>query len=174
MDVRGFTSLGEKVSPRELTRLMNDFYRIAADEVVRLDGTVDKFVGDQIMAFFGAPFRPHDHPERAVQAAAAIVSRVSDMAGGLQVGGGVASGRANIGNVGVELIKDYTVLGDVVNVAARLQGSAGPGEVLLTDETFQMVRDRYPHCAKRELELRGKSKTTTAWVLRVGAGLEPV
>ena len=166
VDVRGFTSLSEKMSPSELADLMNSFYRSSTDAVIKLDGTVDKFVGDQIMAFFGAPFRPDDHAERAVQAAISIVTNVSIMSNELEVGGGVATGVAFVGNVGGAGVADFTVLGDVVNVAARLQGHASPREVLLEKSTYQHVKQWYPYIEMRKLQLKGKAEATDAWVLR--------
>lgn len=166
VDVRGFTSLSEKISPIELAALMNRFYRLSTEAVIKLDGTVDKFVGDQIMAFLGAPFAPLNHAERSVQAAVAIVTNLGRLSADLKVGGGVATGTAFVGNVGGGAVHDFTVLGDVVNVAARLQGHAGPGEVLLTDEAYARVQKWYPSLEKRELDLKGKSAKITAWVLQ--------
>ena len=166
VDVRGFTSLTEKVSPSELTVLMNRFYSVASEEVVRLDGTVDRFVGDQIMAFFGAPYRREDHVERAVEAAVAITKAVNDMSNELAVGAGVSTGVAFVGNVGAADVNDFTVLGDVVNVASRLQGHASPGEVLLAERTFERLGETYQFVDERQLELKGKAGTTRVWVLR--------
>ena len=168
MDVRGFTALSERVSPGALAELMNGFYDSASQVVIRLDGTVDKLVGDQIMAFFGHPFRPDDHASRAVEAAVEIVRAVGRLGVGLDVGGGVSTGRAFVGNVGPVGITDFTVLGDVVNVAARLQGEAEAGRVLLTEGTWDRVRERYPDAPSRELELKGKADGTTARVVVVG------
>ena len=169
MDVRGFTSLSERVPPSELAQVMNDFYGMATNEVIARDGTVDKFVGDQIMAFFGAPFRADGHAERAVEAAEAIVGNVPTLSRELRVGGGVASGQAYVGNVGGDEINDFTVLGDVVNVAARLQGAAAPGEILLADEAYRRVKGHYPDLEERDLQLKGKSAAITAWVVQTSS-----
>ena len=156
----------KKTSPIQLADMMNGFYRTSTDAVIKLDGTVDKFVGDQIMAFFGAPFRPEDHAERAVQAAISIVTNVSRMSNELEVGGGVATGDAFVGNVGGTDVADFTVLGDVVNVAARLQSHASPHEILLEKSTYEHVKEWYPYVEKRKLQLKGKAEATEAWVLR--------
>ena len=100
VDVRGFTSLSEKLSPGELARVMNGFYNASSGVVLRLDGTVDKFVGDQIMAFFGAPFEPRKHTARAVEAAREIVKATTKISNVLRVGGAVSTGMAFVGNVG--------------------------------------------------------------------------
>lgn len=164
VDVRGFTSVSERMSPLELASMMSGFYEASTSPVIDLDGTVDKFVGDQIMAFFGAPFRSEDHAQRAVEAAVAIVANVAELSSELKVGGGVATGRAFVGNVGGSDVNDFTALGDVVNVAARLQAAAG-GEILLENETYQLVKSEYQSARERLLQLKGKSGSTSAWVL---------
>ena len=169
VDVRGFTALSERLPPDKLVARLNRFYALAAKVVFDLDGTLDKMVGDQVMAFFGAPFRPDDHPERAVRAALNIVAGVESMAAdgeSLHVGGGVGTGEALVGNVGEGEIRDYTAIGDVVNTTARLQAAAQPGEVLLTEETYRPVAAQYPDAPQRTLELKGKAEPTVARVLQ--------
>ena len=172
VDVRGFTSLSERLPPTEVVARLNPFYRLAAQVVFDLDGTLDKMVGDQVMAFFGAPFRPDDHPQRAVRAALDIVARVETMAkdsGALHVGAGVGTGQAFMGNVAEGEVRDFTVIGDVVNTAARLQGAAQPGEVLVMEETYQLVADQFPHAPQRTLELKGKAAPVVVRVLWAGS-----
>ena len=167
VDVRGFTALSERLSPAEVAERLNRFYALASDAVFRRDGTLDKLVGDQVMAFFGAPINEPDHPQRAVETALEIVRGVMADETELQVGAGVATGEAFVGNVGGGGVADYTVLGDTVNVAARLQGAAAAGEILLTEETYEPVAGRFPDAARRELELKGKSGTVAARVISV-------
>ena len=119
VDVRGFTALSEKTDPTVMVARLNRFYNLAARTVSELDGTLDKMVGDEVMAFFGAPFRHEDHAARAVQAALKIVSGAmsgSDSSGsdgqeGLPVGGGVATGEVFMGEpwrgVGPRLYRDW-------------------------------------------------------------------
>ena len=169
VDVRGFTSLSETLVATEVVARLNRFYDLSARVVFGLDGTLDKMVGDQVMAFFGAPYRIEDHPQRAVQAALDIVSGVERMVegpGDLQVGGGVGTGQAFMGNVAGGEMRDFTIIGDVVNTAARLQGAALPGEVLVTEETYGLVSDRFPGATQRVLELRGKATPIAARVLK--------
>ena len=167
MDVRGFTALAEQLSPADVAGRLNRFYAVAAEAVFRRDGTVDKLVGDQVMAFFGAPVHEHDHARRAVEAALEIVGGVMGEIGGLQVGGGIATGEAFVGNVGGGDVTDYTALGDTVNVAARLQGAAAAGEILLNEECYAAVAADFPDAPKRELELKGKSLVVTARVIAI-------
>jgi adenylate cyclase len=169
VDIRGFTSLAERLSPAQVANQLNRFYELATNGVFRYDGTLDKLVGDQVMAFFGAPVHRHDHPRRAVQTALEIMRGVSEMKEQeeLPVGAGIATGEAFVGNVGEGAIRDYTVLGDTVNVAARLQGAAAPGEILLTQATYAAVEAAFPNAARRVLELKGKSEPVAARVIVV-------
>jgi adenylate cyclase len=168
VDVRGFTALAKRLPPTEVVALLNGFYKVAADVVFGLDGTLDKLVGDEIMAFFGAPFRPEEHARRAVKAAVDIgygVTALTDGAEALQVGGGVGTGVAYVGNVGGGEVRDFTVIGDAVNTAARLQAAAKAGEVLVMEQTYESVADQYPEAAQRTMELKGKQERVAVRVL---------
>jgi adenylate cyclase len=169
VDVRGFTSLAEKLSPDALAQRLNRFYSLATNTVFEYDGTLDKLVGDQVMAFFGAPLYTKDHPKRAVRATLRILQEMSNQIGNdrLQVGAGIATGIAFVGNVGEGAVTDYTALGDTVNIAARLQGAAGPGEILMNQETYALVETDFPNAPYRELELKGKSEPVRARVIAV-------
>jgi adenylate cyclase len=172
VDIRGFTALSERLPAKDLVERLDRFYDLAAEVVFGLDGTLDKMVGDQVMAFFGAPFRREDHPQRAVQAANDIVDGVAAVAEdqhSIRVGAGVGTGEAFMGNVGREDVRDFTVIGDVVNTTARIQGAAGPGEVLVTEETFRAVALDYPDAHQRTLELKGKTGPVSVRVVRSGA-----
>jgi len=170
VDVRGFSALSEKTEPAIIVEKLNRFYRLAAQSVFTLDGTLDKMVGDGVMAFFGAPFPPEDHDTRAVQSAFEIVSGTQpcpENIEGLPAGGGVATGEVFMGNVGEGEVRDFTVIGDTVNTAARLQSLAGPGEVLISDETFRAVSADVGKTESRTLELKGKEEPVLAHGLKV-------
>ena len=169
VDVRGFTTLSERLPPVELVERLNRFYDLATQVVFDLDGTLDKMVGDQVMAFFGAPYRVDDHAQRAVRAAIAIVAGVEAIKEGtesLSVGGGVGTGEVFMGNVAQGDVRDFTVIGDVVNTTARLQGAALPGEVLVMEDTYASVSAQFPDASQRTLELKGKEGTQVVRVLR--------
>ena len=169
VDVRGFTALSEQLPPNEAVALLNRFYNLSARTVFDLDGTLDKMVGDQVMAFFGAPFRPEDHQKRAVQAALEIVAGMDAMLHSektLPVGGSVATGRVFMGNVGEGEVRDFTVIGDVVNTAARLQSEARPGEVLVTEDTYQAIAGQFQDAPTLTLALKGKVEPVAVRVLR--------
>ena len=168
-DVRGFTSLSERLPPTEVVAKLNRFYKLAAEAVFDRDGTLDKMVGDQVMAFFGAPFRHEDHEQRAVRASMDIVAGVQALAedgDSLYVGGGVGTGEAFVGNVGEADVRDFTAIGDVVNTASRLQEVAQPGEVLVMEETYQSVAEQFPGAPQRSMELKGKAAPILVRTLR--------
>ncbi len=171
VDIRGFTTLAEQLRPDEVAERLQYFYWLASDVIFKLDGTLDKLVGDEVMAFFGAPFRPEDHESRAVEAAVSIVKGMMEVMGEyhLHVGGGVASGEAFVGNVGGGEVKDYTALGDVVNTAARLQSVAAAGQVIITEDTYRSVGHTYPYAEAQDFELKGKSQIVKARIINVGA-----
>jgi adenylate cyclase len=170
VDVRGFTSLAERMPPAEVAERLNRFYALASKAIFEYDGTLDKLVGDQVMAFFGAPLYAKDHPDRAVRVAVRIIEGINDLAEseGMKVGAGIATGDAFVGNVGEGAVADYTVLGDTVNVAARLQGAAAAGEILLTEETYAHVAGIFPDVPSHEIELKGKSEPVRARAIVVG------
>jgi adenylate cyclase len=176
VDVRGFTSLSERLPPQEVVAKLNRFYELAANSIFDLDGTFDKMAGDQVMAFFGAPFRPENHPRRAVQAALEIVGGLEQLAeegDSLQVGGGVGTGEAFMGNVAEGEVRDFTIIGDVVNTAARLQGAAASGEVIVLEETYQAVADLFSGAPQRSLDLKGKAEPVAVRVLSSRVGRAP-
>ena len=173
VDVRGFTALSERLRPSEVVERLNRFYKLSADIVFELDGTLDKMVGDQVMAFFGPPFQPMDHPQRAVKAALEIVAGVAALDDHedplrVEVGGGVGSGTAFVGNVAEGEVGDYTVIGDVVNTTARLQGAAQAGEVLVMQETYITVSELYSDAPEKTLQLKGKADPINVRSLSAG------
>lgn len=169
VDVRGFTALAERLPLAEVAQRLNGFYALASEANFKYDGTLDKLVGDQVMAFFGAPLHAKNHPQRAVGVALRILRDISRLTPDehLHVGAGIASGPAFVGNVGGGAVTDYTVLGDTVNVASRLQGAAASGEILVTEATYRHVEAEFPNAPIRDLELKGKSESVRARVIRI-------
>lgn len=140
-DLRGFTAWSESQTPEVVAEVINRFLSHAVEAVFRHGGTVDKFIGDGLMALFGAPLPQPDHPRRAVAAALEIISEAANIAHPhltepLRVGCGVNSGEVVVGNIGSERRLDYTALGDVVNVARRLVDEAAGGQVLVGEVTW--------------------------------------
>lgn len=146
-DVRGYSTIGEHMPPEELVEILNGYFTVAADAISRFNGVIDKYMGDAIMAEFNTTLNPQeDHVERAVRAALAMrdalvaYHQTLSPEQCLHFGIGVHAGESVVGNVGTHFRKDYSVIGDAVNVAKRLQELAGPGQILLSDAVYQEVQ----------------------------------
>jgi len=150
-DLVGFTTLSEKMPPETVSTMLNMFFTHAAEAVFSVDGTLDKFIGDEAMAFFGAPIDQPDHAWRAIVAALKIRealetwNRQREAAGErrLEVRIAINSGEVVVGDIGSDRRVDYTVLGTPVNIAARIeQFVAAPGDIVIGPETYEAVKDR--------------------------------
>ncbi len=149
-DVRGFTSLTENSEPEKVVSILNDFFTLMVDIIFKYEGTLDKFIGDNIMAVFGAPVSHPNDPERAVMAAIEMQSKIKDFnetalaknVKPLEIGVGINTGVAIAGNIGSEKRMDYTVIGDSVNFADRIQSQSQGGEILISDLTYEKIKDK--------------------------------
>ncbi len=173
-DIRGSTGLAERSSASAFRGLIQAYYRSAAVAIDVNGGIIDKFLGDGIMALFIPMIAGENHAGRAIDAARAVLARVEGdgLAGrGLMVGAGVHTGEAFVGVVGGADKTDFTALGDTVNIAARLGGVAGPGELLVSRAAWDRAGLGEPHAA-REVEIAGR--TGTLAVVATGASLDAV
>lgn len=161
-DISGFTAYAERATPRETVALLNRFYEAAIPEVNNHRGHANKLLGDGLLAVFGAPERLDDHADAALEAAIAIVGRVRErLPAGLGVGIGLNSGPVVVGSVGGGGRLDFTVIGDTVNVAARVErATRRTGDVILITEATRerLQRVTLPLISRGSLELRGKSQ----------------
>ncbi|MBW1666948.1 MAG: HAMP domain-containing protein [Deltaproteobacteria bacterium] len=148
VDIRNFTALSENRDPEVVLRLLNDYLTRVTDTVIKYGGHINKFAGDEAMAVFGAPIAKEHHAEAAVKAALEIQREIAelnrqealrDMT--LHIGIGINSGPMVAGNLGSEKRMEYTVIGDNVNVASRLTSIARAGEILITKETCDLIKD---------------------------------
>src|SRR5262245_16011245 len=165
-DLAGFTTLGERLDPEEVRTLQGELFAEMAGVIKRFDGFVEKFVGDAVMAVFGAPVAHEDDPERALHAALAMHERVSGLSARwerrvgapLRLHVGVHTGPGVAGNLGSTPGAAYAVTGDTVNTAARLQGAAAAGETVVSDATRQLSRHAFAFETLGETSLKGKSE----------------
>jgi len=165
-DVRGFTSLSERLSPEEVVLLLNEFYTLMIDTTFKHDGTLDKFLGDGVMAIFGAPILHQDHSIQAVRTALAMQAGVAELSrkrvregkDPIAVGIGVSAGEAVAGTVGTEDRMEYTVVGDSVNLAARLESNAKPGQILISQRTYKKVEGLVNVRSLGGLKMKGKEE----------------
>jgi len=170
-DLAGFTALSEKLQPGEVAEMLEGFFTPAVEAIFREGGTLDKFIGDCVMAFFGAPVHQEDHAARAVRAALAILDaqehwnadRATRGLPTLQVRIAINSGPVVVGDVGSRKRVDYTVLGNTVNVAARLEAYVGEaGEVTIGGETWRQLNGALPTEPLGEFQLKGLEQKVTA------------
>lgn len=158
-DVRGYTSLSERLSPAEVTGLMNRFYQTASAALLPHGAILGQIAGDQVMGLFVPGLAGPDYPRKAVEAAHGLLRAVgygTPEGNWLDVGAGISSGEEFVGNVGGGGYKDFTALGDVTNTAARFQALARGGEILLDAPTYLAVAPLYPRAERQELQLKGK------------------
>lgn len=153
-DIRGFTTLSETSSPEQIVELLNRYFSLQAGAIFRHQGTLDKYIGDAIMAFWGAPAEQPDHALLAVAAALEMSERLEqfraeagELAGGLDIGIGVHSGKAVVGFIGSENRQDYTAIGDTVNLSSRIEGlTKGVARVLVSEDTMRLCLQRGDAC----------------------------
>jgi adenylate cyclase len=178
-DVRGFTPMSERLAPEEVVLLLNDFYTLMIETTFKYDGTLDKFLGDAVMAVFGAPMAHPDHSARAIRTALAMQEgitglnerRMRDGKEAISVGIGVSAGEAVAGTVGTEDRMEYTVIGDSVNLAARLESNAKPGQILISHRTYERVRDLVAARPLGRIRVKGKEEEVEVYEV---LGLTPV
>ena len=176
-DITGFSALAESWSAAEVVRVLNLVFERWTANVFQRDGTLDKYIGDAVMAVFGAPLRQADHALRAVATALAMqrtlddLNRLRPQEPALALRIGINSGRVIAGDIGSPLHKAYTVIGDVVNIASRLETSVAlPGQIVIGRATYEQVRDHYACDSLGEVQLRGKRQAIRAY--RVVGGRE--
>ncbi|HYC32448.1 MAG TPA: adenylate/guanylate cyclase domain-containing protein [Gemmatimonadales bacterium] len=175
-DIRGFTAMAESMGPDAVARLLSEYFTEMVEVIFEHGGTLDKFIGDAIMALWGAPISHEDDPDRALRAAVAMQQAIDELnrkwaaAGGPEIGVGIGINHGEVfaGNIGSHRRLEYTVLGDAVNVAARLCAEAGPGEILVTEPLLGVVREHVDTEFLPELALKGKAQVVQVYRLRRG------
>ena len=165
-DIRNFTTIAEKLPPHKVVELLNTYLGQMTQVIFRYDGTVDKYIGDCIMAIFNAPVKQEKHAEKAVEAGLKILEKISELqknGENISVGIGINTGRAVIGNIGTDLHLDYTVIGDAVNIASRLCRIAPPGELLISDQTYSLVEKDFEVEERSEHQFKGKARAVKVY-----------
>lgn len=160
-DLVGFTTLCEHIPPAQAAAMLNSFLTRMTDVVFEHEGTLDKFLGDALLAVFGAPFEQPQHPRRAVEAALAMRRALSALNAAqegpkLEMRVAINSGIALTGDIGSPRRREFTVLGDVVNTASRIEAIAGPGEIVISGATASRLGDGFHLRPLGERQLRGR------------------
>ena len=171
VDVSGFTAISERLDPEDIHGFMRRAFELMLAEVHRYEGTVNQFLGDGIMALFGAPVAHEDHARRAVHAALGIRQALDAYQDELRAAHGITfrvrqglnTGLVVVGSIGDDLRMDYTAVGDTTNVAARMQQAAGPGHVVASEATYRHASGSFELQSLGALALKGKAEPMPAW-----------
>ena len=170
-DIRGFTSYSEKQSPEALVAVLNRYLAAGAEAVLAQEGTVDKFLGDAVMAWFNAPLPQPDHSLRAVRAALDLKTAIESLhaelppEAHLSFGVGIHYGEAVLGWIGTQKRLEYTAIGDSVNTAKRIQENAAKGQILISAEAYERVKDAVEARPYAPLHVKGKSEAVEVYEL---------
>ncbi len=174
-DIRGFTSMSETMNPDAIAGLLSDYFTEMVDVIFQHTGTLDKFIGDAIMALWGAPIAHADDPDRAVHAAIGMQRALiglnqkwlSEGRPEIGVGIGINYGESFAGNIGSHLRLEYTVIGDAVNVASRLCSNSKAGEILISDQLYQVLKVKPPVEAMMPLAVKNRAQVVAVWKVKL-------
>jgi len=169
-DIRGFTSISEKLEAHDVVDMLNEFFTLMTDEIFKEGGTLDKYIGDCIMSFFGAPIPQEDHARRAVIVALRMLRNLNklkqqwvdvgkvfaDSIKDFSIGIGINTGHAVVGNIGTMKRMDYTAIGDTVNLAARLEGVAEKNQIVISESTYRYVSEIVDVTPLHEIRVKGR------------------
>jgi adenylate cyclase len=172
-DIRGFTSLSERETPERVVRLLNRYFTAMTEIIFEHGGTLDKYIGDGLMALFGAPTTTPNDAVNAANAAIAMQRKVNTLNGELvaqgltpvTVGIGLHSGEALIGYIGSEKRSEYTAIGDTVNLAARLESNARGGQILLSEATARAIGSAFPLVARNPITVKNRTQPVSLFEL---------
>jgi adenylate cyclase len=179
-DISGFTTVSETKAPEEVAEFLSRFFSAAVDSIFAYGGTLDKFIGDAVMAFFGAPIAQDDHADRAILAGIMMQRLIDDWNRDREHEGlepvrirvGINSGPAVVGNVGTEKRVDYTVLGSAVNIASRLEsGVAKPGQIVISQNTLERTIGSFNTESLGEFALKGLQQKLPVYAVVANASM---
>ena len=170
-DIRGFTSMSERMEPSKVVTLLNSFFDKMIDVVFKYNGTLDKIIGDELMVLYGAPLKKSDDILNAVKTAKEMfktldkfnIRMIEEGYPKLNIGIGINYGKVICGNIGSEQQMNYTVIGDTVNLASRLCSAARPGEIIISDSVYKNLDDNQGFSINEELSLKGKKQPVKNW-----------
>jgi adenylate cyclase len=170
-DLEGFTALSERTDPGEVLNLLNSYHGLMVENIKRFGGTVDKFLGDGIMAIYNAPVELNDHPMRAVLTAYHIQQALSSFqqkfAGSfkLNINFGIHTGNAVVGNIGTLDVMDYTAIGDTVNLAQRLQSISHGNIICISEDTYQRIAARVEATSDGLRSIKGRKQQVHTYTI---------
>ena len=173
-DIRGFTSMSEKMNPKTVVSTLNEYFSEMIDIVFKHNGTLDKIIGDELMVIYGAPLSSDDDTYRAVKTAIDMQLCIKEMnkkrkknkEAEILVGAGINKGNVVSGNIGSREMMDYTVIGDTVNLGSRLCSAANPGEILVSKSVYEGLKNDFPFKKLDPIRVKGKAKKVYVYSLR--------
>lgn len=173
-DIRGFTSMSEKMKPNEVVYLLNNYFEAMIEVVFKFNGTLDKIIGDELMVLYGVPIKTDNDAQSAVNSALEMMATLrrfnNEMESKgypkLQIGIGVNAGQVVCGNIGSKRQMNYTVIGDPVNLAARLCSHAKPGEIVISKSVFEQLNDSVGFEEKTPIFVKGKKAQIQNWIYK--------
>lgn len=175
-DIRGFTALSEKEKPEKVVTLLNRYFSMMTEIIFEHGGTLDKYIGDGLMALFGAPTASEEDALNAVKAAVTMQKRLAGLNdelrtegfGQISMGIGLHTGEATVGYIGSDRRSEYTAIGDTVNLASRLESNAGGGQILMSEATAAASGNRIPVTAREPLTVRNRVQPVNVFEIRWG------
>jgi len=174
IDISGFTKLADQLDPEKATEILSNIFAPIVGIIDKYGGSINKFLGDGLMAIFGTPFSHEDDPERAARASIEIMNSIEEN-GKIKIGKKVKSLKARIGintglcisgEIGSDSRKEFTVIGDTVNLASRLQGIAPTGKIVIGERTYKKIKKKFICDLPRKLKIKGKKDLVTAYKLK--------
>lgn len=174
IDIRGFTKLADQLDPEKATEIINNIFEPIVGLIDKYGGSINKFLGDGLMAIFGTPFSHEDDPERAARASLDIMKsieengkiKISNKVKSLKARIGINTGLCISGEIGSASRKEFTVIGDTVNLASRLQENSMPGKILIGEKTFRRIKDSFIISSPRKLKIKGKKDLVSVYTLK--------
>ena len=174
-DIRGFTSMSEKLDPDKVVSLLNNYFQKMINVVFENNGTLDKIIGDELMVLYGVPISYENDNQNAVNTAIKMFNELKEFNNKIKneglpeisIGIGVNFGKVISGNIGSDQQMNYTVIGDNVNIAARLCSVAKPGEIIISDSVYNKLTNSQGFNLNKPLSLKGKSKPIKNWLMKV-------
>ncbi len=174
-DIRGFTAMSERMNPEDVVSLLNNYFQAMIDVVFENNGTLDKIIGDELMVLYGVPIESENDPQKAVNTAKEMFIRLQQFNKDnsskgypeIKVGIGINYGEVISGNIGSDRQMNYTVIGDNVNLAARLCSHAKPGQIVISKSVFESLDDHKGFKNMKPIEVKGKSKKIENWIFEL-------
>jgi adenylate cyclase len=173
-DIRGFTTMSEHMDPDDLAHLLREYFTEMVEIIFRHGGTLDKFIGDAIMALWGAPFATEDDADKAMRAAIEMQRKLAELNAHwaqsgkphIAIGIGINFGQVFAGNIGSEQRLEYTVLGDAVNTASRLCSNAGKGEIMISEFFHQRLKQPPPVEAREPIKVKNRAQPVPIYLAK--------